>query len=145
MIVRIARKEGRDAVFDAPPSLMARGTRDSDIDVALSIDPAIAAKGRVREGISSSRSTDWNLQGPRRTERSSERNASSDHRLLAGDARRTSWYGVARQRFVAGEWRAIGLGRRSQLRNVSRSRSKSLPNGRVKSSYREVWRPVTSS
>ena len=49
MIVRIARKEGRDAVFDAPPSLMARGTRDADIAVALSIDPAIVATGRVRE------------------------------------------------------------------------------------------------
>jgi RND family efflux transporter MFP subunit len=49
MIVRVARKEGRDAVFDAPPSLIARGTRDADIGVALSIDPAIVAKGRVRE------------------------------------------------------------------------------------------------
>jgi len=49
MIVRIARKDGRDAVFDAPPSLMSRGTTDADISIALSIDPAIVAKGRVRE------------------------------------------------------------------------------------------------
>jgi RND family efflux transporter MFP subunit len=49
MVVRIARKEGRDAVFDAPPSLIARGTADADIEVTLSIDPGVVAKGRVRE------------------------------------------------------------------------------------------------
>lgn len=49
MIVRIARKEGRDAVFDAPPSLIARVASDADISVALSIDPAVVASGRVRE------------------------------------------------------------------------------------------------
>lgn len=49
MIVRIARKEGRDAVFDAPPNLISRGTVDAPISVALSIDPAIVATGRVRE------------------------------------------------------------------------------------------------
>jgi RND family efflux transporter MFP subunit len=49
MIVRIARKEGRDAVFDAPPSLFSRAAQDAEIDVALSIDPAIVASGRVRE------------------------------------------------------------------------------------------------
>jgi RND family efflux transporter MFP subunit len=48
-VMRIARKEGRDAVFDAPPSLISRGTRDDEIVVALSIDPAVVAKGRVRE------------------------------------------------------------------------------------------------
>ena len=48
-IVRIARKEGRDAVFDAPPSLISRGTADGDIAVSLSIDPAVVATGRVRE------------------------------------------------------------------------------------------------
>ncbi|MBY0226219.1 MAG: efflux RND transporter periplasmic adaptor subunit [Hyphomicrobium sp.] len=49
MIVRIARKDGRDAVFDAPPSLMARVASDADISVALSIDPTVVASGRVRE------------------------------------------------------------------------------------------------
>lgn len=49
MIVRIARKEGRDAVFDAPPSLIARGTGDAEISVVLSINPAVVATGRVRE------------------------------------------------------------------------------------------------
>jgi RND family efflux transporter MFP subunit len=48
-IVRIARKDGRDAVFDVPPSLMSRGARDATIAVALSMDPAVTAEGRVRE------------------------------------------------------------------------------------------------
>ncbi len=49
MVFRIARKDGRDAVFDAPPSLLSRGTRDAVINVALSIDPSVVAEGRVRE------------------------------------------------------------------------------------------------
>jgi RND family efflux transporter MFP subunit len=49
MIVQIARKEGRDAVFDAPPNLMSRGTSDAQVDVTLSIDPTVRASGRVRE------------------------------------------------------------------------------------------------
>ncbi len=49
MIVRVARKEGRDAVFDAPPSLMSRATRDAIIDVSLSINPSVTTTGRVRE------------------------------------------------------------------------------------------------
>jgi RND family efflux transporter MFP subunit len=49
MIVRTARKEGRDAVFDAPARLIGRGAVDSEISVALSIDQTIVAKGRVRD------------------------------------------------------------------------------------------------
>lgn len=49
MIVRVARKEGRDAVFDAPPSLMTRTSRDAIIDVSLSINPSVRTTGRVRE------------------------------------------------------------------------------------------------
>jgi RND family efflux transporter MFP subunit len=49
MIVQIARKEGRDAVFDAPPNLMSRGTSDAQVDVTLSIDPTVRTTGRVRE------------------------------------------------------------------------------------------------
>jgi len=49
MVVRVARKGGRDAVFDVPPNLIARGQRDAEITVALSIDPAVVASGRVRE------------------------------------------------------------------------------------------------
>lgn len=49
MIVRLARKEGRDAVFDVPSNLISRGSRDAVVDVVLSIDPSVAAVGRVRE------------------------------------------------------------------------------------------------
>lgn len=49
MAFRVARKDGRDAVFDAPPNLISRGTRDDVIDVALSMDPSVATTGRVRE------------------------------------------------------------------------------------------------
>lgn len=49
MILRIARKEGRDAVFDAPPSLISRGSQNAVVDIALSIDPTVSTTGRVRE------------------------------------------------------------------------------------------------
>lgn len=49
MIVRVARKEGRDAVFDVSPNLIARGSRDAVIEVALSINPSVTATGRIRE------------------------------------------------------------------------------------------------
>lgn len=48
VIFRVARKDGRDAVFDAPASLISRGSRDAIVKVALSIDPSIAGTGRVR-------------------------------------------------------------------------------------------------
>ncbi|MGE0053415.1 MAG: efflux RND transporter periplasmic adaptor subunit [Hyphomicrobium sp.] len=49
MIVRVARKDGRDAVFDAPSSFISRGSQNAVIDVALSIDPSVTTTGRVRE------------------------------------------------------------------------------------------------
>lgn len=49
MIVRLARKEGRDAVFDVPSNLIERASRDGEVDVALSINPSVSATGRVRE------------------------------------------------------------------------------------------------
>ncbi len=48
-IVRIARKDGRDAVFDAPANLISIGRRDADVTIALTIDPAVQASGRIRE------------------------------------------------------------------------------------------------
>jgi RND family efflux transporter MFP subunit len=49
MVVRVARDDGRDAVFDAPKALLDTVPAQSVIDVALSIDPAVRAQGRVRE------------------------------------------------------------------------------------------------
>ena len=49
MIARIARDDGRDAVFDVPAFLIQSAPRNPVIDVALTIDPGVTAKGRVRE------------------------------------------------------------------------------------------------
>jgi len=49
MIVKLARKDGRDAVFDVPAQLLRSGTRDPEITVMLSEDGAVRARGRVRE------------------------------------------------------------------------------------------------
>jgi RND family efflux transporter MFP subunit len=49
MIVRVARKDGRDAVFDVPAQLLRSATSDPLITVSLTDDPAVTAVGRVRE------------------------------------------------------------------------------------------------
>jgi len=49
MIVRIARRDGRDAVFDAPGRLLREAPSDPDVTVRLADDPSVVATGRVRE------------------------------------------------------------------------------------------------
>jgi len=49
MIVRVARKDGRDAVFDVPAQLLRSAPRDPEITVSLTDDPTVIARGRVRE------------------------------------------------------------------------------------------------
>jgi RND family efflux transporter MFP subunit len=49
MVVQAARKEGRDAVFDVPAQIKDRAPSNPDITVALTTDPNVVAKGRVRE------------------------------------------------------------------------------------------------
>jgi membrane fusion protein, multidrug efflux system len=49
MIVRLARKDGRDAVFDVPAQLIRTASRDSRITVSLTDDRTVTAFGRVRE------------------------------------------------------------------------------------------------
>jgi membrane fusion protein, multidrug efflux system len=49
MIVRIARQDGRDAVFDVPAQLLRSAPADAEIAVHLTEDPTVAATGRVRE------------------------------------------------------------------------------------------------
>jgi membrane fusion protein, multidrug efflux system len=49
MIVRLARKDGRDAVFDVPAQLIRSAPADPQIIVSLTDDPAVTAHGRVRE------------------------------------------------------------------------------------------------
>jgi RND family efflux transporter MFP subunit len=48
MIIRIARKDGRDAVFDAPALLIRSAPTNPQIVVSLTGDPKVTARGRVR-------------------------------------------------------------------------------------------------
>jgi RND family efflux transporter MFP subunit len=49
MIIRLARKDGRDAVFDVPAQVIRTASRDPEIAVNLADDPSVVAEGRVRE------------------------------------------------------------------------------------------------
>ena len=49
MVVQVAREEGRDAVFDVPPTLKDQAPANPVIEVTLTTDPAVRATGRVRE------------------------------------------------------------------------------------------------
>jgi membrane fusion protein, multidrug efflux system len=49
MIVRVARKDGRDAVFDVPAQVLRSAPSDPLITVNLTDDPTVTALGRVRE------------------------------------------------------------------------------------------------
>lgn len=49
MIVKLARKDGRDAVFDVPAQVIRTSPGSPEIQVALADDPAVVARGRVRE------------------------------------------------------------------------------------------------
>ena len=49
MIVKLARRGGRDAVFDVPAQLLRSAPADPEITVSLASDPAVTAIGRVRE------------------------------------------------------------------------------------------------
>jgi RND family efflux transporter MFP subunit len=49
MIVRLARHDGRDAVFDVPAQALRTAESGSEILVHLTDDPKVTASGRVRE------------------------------------------------------------------------------------------------
>jgi membrane fusion protein, multidrug efflux system len=49
MIVRLARQDGRDAVFDVPAQLIRSAPSDPKITVSLTNDSTVTASGRVRE------------------------------------------------------------------------------------------------
>jgi RND family efflux transporter MFP subunit len=49
MIVRVARQDGRDAVFDVPAQLLDSAPSDTPVKVSLTDDPSVTATGRVRE------------------------------------------------------------------------------------------------
>ena len=49
MIARIARQDGRDAVFDVPAQMIRSASSDPQVTVSLTDDPKITAAGRIRE------------------------------------------------------------------------------------------------
>jgi RND family efflux transporter MFP subunit len=49
MIFQVARKEGWDAVFDVPAQVLRSAPPDPEIIIALTDDPSITARGRVRQ------------------------------------------------------------------------------------------------
>jgi RND family efflux transporter MFP subunit len=49
MIIRVARQDGRDAVFNVPGQVLRTAPSDPLIAVSLTDDPAVKATGRVRE------------------------------------------------------------------------------------------------
>jgi membrane fusion protein, multidrug efflux system len=49
MMVQVARQDGRDAVFDVPAQIKETAPADPEIEVVLTMNPAVTAIGRVRE------------------------------------------------------------------------------------------------
>jgi len=49
MVYRVAREDGRDAVFDVPAQVMDRAPADPDIEVSLTLNRNVRAVGRLRE------------------------------------------------------------------------------------------------
>lgn len=49
MIVRVARQDGRDAVFDVPAQVIRTAPPDPDITISLADDPSVTVRGHVRE------------------------------------------------------------------------------------------------
>lgn len=49
LIVQIARDGGLDAVFDVPAATLEASPRDPEVTVALSQNPGVEARGRIRE------------------------------------------------------------------------------------------------
>ena len=49
MIARIARQDGRDAVFDVPAQSVRSASSDVEVTVSLADDPKVTARGRIRQ------------------------------------------------------------------------------------------------
>ncbi|MCP4620339.1 MAG: efflux RND transporter periplasmic adaptor subunit [Bradyrhizobium sp.] len=49
MIARIARQDGRDAVFDVPAQLVRSAAPNQEVTVSLADDPKVTARGRIRQ------------------------------------------------------------------------------------------------
>src|SRR5262249_53360010 len=49
MILRVARRDGRDAIFDVPAQVIRTAPSDPRVTVNLADDPRVSTTGRVRE------------------------------------------------------------------------------------------------
>ena len=75
MIVRVARRDGRDAVFDVPAQVIRTAPSDPRITVNLTDDPKVTHDRSRARNRATGRSGDANLRGQGRLERSSASNA----------------------------------------------------------------------
>ena len=113
MVVQIARAGGRDARLQrAGADARTPRPRNPEITVALTTDPKVSAKGRVREVSPARRSGHRHVPGARRTHRSARRlrlgsTVTGQHahrdRLRASRSRGRRWSARARSR-RCGSW-----------------------------------------
>ena len=75
MIMRVARKDGRDAVFDVPAQLLRSAPSDPLITVSLTDDPAVTAHRTRAGGLAAGRPGDPDLRGQGRPDRSARGDA----------------------------------------------------------------------
>lgn len=83
MIARIARQDGRDAVFDVPAQLVRSAPPDLRVVVSLTDDPKVTAQGRDSRDRSAGRSRDTNVRGQGRPDGSSRGDAAGCDRERA--------------------------------------------------------------
>ena len=114
MIARVARKDGRDAVFDVPAQLIRAAPSDPLITVSLSDDPKVVAQGPRARSRAAGQSGDAHLRGQGRPDQSAGGDAARRHRdrphgIVGGVGVRDSG-----QRADPLEPAALGLDRRSE-------------------------------
>ena len=87
MVYRVAREDGRDAVFDVPAQVMDRAPADPEIEVSLTLNRNVRAVGRRARGVAAGRSGHRNLRGQGRADPSSGRDAAGFDRHWPNRAR----------------------------------------------------------
>ena len=98
MIVRLARKDGRDAVFDVPAQLLRSAPSDPQITVSLTDDPAVTAQRARARGRAAGRPGDPHFRGQGRPDRSAGGDAARRDRHRAHGDRMPSRSSRSRRR-----------------------------------------------
>ena len=134
MIIRVARKDGRDAVFDVPGQLLRSAPSDPLINVSLTDDAAVTTIGRVREVSPQADPVTRTFQVKVGLRDSAGGHAAGLDRGGTHAARRGSGHGASGFCSYQGRWAARRLGRRSgQIDRVAAKRECAAPqsgNGR---------------